>query len=115
MAVESWRVHNPCTGTESYLHESNWLTHVEKRPEIHGRLDAARETAADPDFAVRDEQGVVFKYRMGYGAGKTRGLPLLVIEEGDPHGAHYVKTVYFTRDIVDGEVLCLRRVEGRRR
>ena len=47
---------------------------------------------------------------MGYGTGKTAGLRLLVIEEADPQGAHYVKTVYFTREIIAGEVICLRRV-----
>ena len=110
MARESWRTDNPCTGTESYLHESNWHSHAKRRPEIAACLKVARETVEDPDFAIQDEHGVVFKYRMGYGIGKTTGLHLLVIEEADTQGAHYVKTVYFTRDIIDGEVLCLRRV-----
>ena len=112
MAVESWRTDNPCTGTESYLHESNWLKHVTKRPEIGECLDSARETAADPDFAVRDEHGVIFKYRMGYGSGKTAGCWLRVVEDADPDGAHYVKSVLFASRIMAGEMFCWRRSPG---
>lgn len=108
MAVESWRTDNPCTGTESYLHESNWLKHVAKRPEISQCLDDARETAADPDFAVRDEHDVIYKYRMGYGTGKTAGRWLRLVEEADGEGAHYVKSVLFTSRIRAGEVFCRR-------
>lgn len=112
MAVESWRIHNPCTGAESYLHESNWLKHIAKRPEISGCLDGARETVADPDFAVRDEHGVIFKYWMGFGSGKTEGRWLRVVEEADREGAHYVKSVLFTSRITVGEIFCRRRSPG---
>jgi hypothetical protein len=110
LAVELWRTDNSCTSTQSYLHDSNWISHTEKRPEIRGHLQDVKETVEDPDFAVRDEQGVVFKYRMGFGRGKTAKLWLLVIEEEDLHGAHYVKSVYFTPEIKDDEVLCIRRI-----
>ena len=40
----------------------------------------------------------------------TAKLWLLVIEEEDLHGAHYVKSVYFTPEIKDDEVLCIRRI-----
>ena len=110
MAEELWRTDNPCTGSQSYLHNSNWNSHAEKRPEIQGRLLDVKATVEDPDFAVRDEQGVVYKYRTGFGTGRMTGLRLVVIEGSDAQGAHYVKSVYFTRDIRDGECLCLRRL-----
>lgn len=110
MAEELWRTDNPCTSTQSYLHDTNWGSHTLKRPEIIGRLREVRETVEDPDFALRDEQGVVFKYRMGFGQGKLAGLWLLVIEEADSQGDHYIKSVYFTSDIRDYEVLCIRRI-----
>ena len=111
MAIEAWRTYNPCTGTESYLHKSNWDSHASKRPEILGRLGDAKETAEDPDFAIRNSKGVVFKYRKGYGMLKTAGLWLRLTEEEDSQGNYYVKTVYFTREIEEGEALCLRRVQ----
>ena len=83
---------------------------MDKRPEIRGLAEEVRETVEDPDFAIRGEGGVVFKYRKGYGHGKTEGLRLLIIEEADRRGAHYVKTVYFTPEIEDGEPLCIRRL-----
>lgn len=81
-----------------------------KRLEIRGRLGDAKETAEDPDFAIRNSKGVVFKYRKGYGMLKTAGLWLRLTEEEDSQGNYYVKTVYFTREIEEGEPLCIRRV-----
>ena len=114
MAVEAWRVDNPCTETESYLHESNWFSHVARRPEIQEHQLSARDTVNGPDFAIAVGEGVVFKYKLGYGSGKTEGLWLVVIEEADSQGAHYVKSMYFTRDIAEGVVLCLRNLTLRR-
>ncbi len=99
--MESWRTHNPATGTASYLHESNWALHAAKRPEIRDHLFSVRETVSAPDFAVT-RGPTVYKYRGGYGHGKTKDLWLVVIEEPDPSGAHFVKTAYFTADVVQG-------------
>lgn len=105
--MESWRTHNPRTGTESYLLESTWEKHTARRPEIRNHLFAVEETVWQPDFTVTRRHAVttrhdVFTYRMGYGSGKTTGLWLVVIEEPDPRGEHRVKTVYFTADVVEG-------------
>lgn len=108
--VEMWRTRNGCTETDAYLHRVNWERHVVKRSEIEGLQEAARQTVEDPDFAIQDAGGVVFKYRMGFGSGKRRHLWLRVIEAPDGRGAHVVKTVYFTREIVEGEALCIRRL-----
>jgi len=105
----------PCTNTESYLHESNWQSHLAKRPELEGHKLSVKATVSDPDFALRDPDGVLFKYRYGHGSGKTTGLWLLVIEGADSLGAYYVKTMCFTGEIVPEEPFCIRRVPQRRR
>ena len=111
-AVEAWRVDNPCTGTESFLHESNWYAHLTKHPEMDGHLDSARDTASDPDFAIVNDEGTIFKYRRGYGRGRTRGLWLVVVEK-PLQRQHPVKTAYFTTSIRRGVLLCLRRAPQR--
>ena len=108
--VEAWRVGNPCTETESFLPESNWLSHLAKRPELQGHLFSVRDTVSNPEFAIVTETGAVFKYRLGYGTRKTRGLRLVVIErpsEQEPN-EHPVVTAYFTGEIVEGRLLCWR-------
>ena len=104
--VEAWRTHDPCTQTDAYLHQTNWDKHASWRTEIQGHQDDARLTAEDPDFAIENDSGTVFKYRKGLGSGKTANLRLLVIEKADSQGSHFVKTVYFTPDIADGHLLC---------
>ena len=108
--VELWRTYNGCTETDSYLHQSNWDRHVVKHSEIEGCEEATKQTVEDPDFAIQGEDGVVFKYRMGFGSGRRRRLWLRVIEAPDGRGAHVVKTVYFTKEIVEGKALCIRRL-----
>ena len=104
------RTDNSCTGTEAYLHEVNWHKHVDKRPELSDKLQAVRATVEDPDFVLRDDEGTVFKYRQGLGTGKTAKLRLVVIEEPDDSGSHYIKTAYFTLDIVEAEPICVSRL-----
>ena len=104
------RTDNPCTGTQVYLHSVNWNKHVEKHPELEGHLSSVRATVEDPDFALQNDEGVVFKYRQGLGTGKVARLRLMVIESPDADGAHYIKTAYFTPDIDDSSVLCVRRL-----
>ena len=97
MAVELWRVLNPCSHTDSYLHDTNWDKHVEKRPELEGHLDSVRETVENPDFSIAVDETRIFKYRRGY----LRQLFLLAIEQRDPRdGTYFVKTAYFTDSIV---------------
>ena len=108
--VEMWRTRDGCTETDSYLHKVNWERHVVKHSEIEGCEEAAKQTVEDPDFAIQDKDGVVFKYRMGFGSGKTWRSWLRVIEAPDGRGAHVVKTVYFTRQIAEGKTLCIRRL-----
>ena len=110
LAIELWRTDNPCTRTQSYLHESNWARHSLKRVELQGQLGAVRQTVEDPDFALRDDSGVVYKYRMGHGSGSLRRLWLLVIEEADLVESYYVKTAYFTPEVKDYSILCVRRI-----
>ena len=112
MAVELWRTYNPCTETQSYLHESNWTDHAAKRVELQGRLQDVRQTVEDPDFVLQDEAGAVYKYRKGVGVGHFRRLWLVVIEEADPEGAHYVKTAYFTRQIKEHRAICVERLSS---
>ena len=109
MAVESWRTDNPCTETESYLVHSNWLKHSAKRAEIAEHLSSIKDVVNNPDVAI-EKDGAVYKYKRGYGSGKTMGLWLVVIEKPDPHGAHCVRTAYFTRNLTNGSMLCLRNV-----
>ena len=113
MALENGiilRTDNSCTGTQAYLHESNWNRHIEKRPELSDKLQAVRTTVEDPDFVLQNDRGIVFKYRQGLGTGKTSRLRLMVVEEPDDNGAHYIKTAYFTLDIMeDASILCANR------
>ena len=111
MPNELWRTHNPSTETESYLHEANWVRHSLKRVELQGCLDDVLKTVEDPDFALRDEEEVVYKYRKGHSrGGKFRGCWLLVIEGLDSDGmAHHVKTMYFTRRIESHKVFYYQR------
>ena len=111
MPRELWRTHNPSTGLQSYLHESNWLKHSLKRPELNGCLDAVLETVEDPDFALRDNSGTVYKYRKDHGlGGKFSGCRLLVIEGADADGkAHHIKTMYFVTRIESHELLYFQR------
>ena len=101
MAVELWRTTNPSTQKQSYLHESNWESHAAKRVEIREHLQSVRQTVEDPDFALQDERGVIFKYRKGFGKGKFARLWLAVVEQADADDAHYVKTAYFTSHIME--------------
>lgn len=105
-----FRTDNPSTGTEAYLHDVNWHRHVEKRPELSDKLQAVRTTVEDPDFVLRDDKGTVYKYRQGLGTGKTAKLRLVVIEEPGDSRSHYIKTAYFTPDIVEAELICFRRL-----
>ena len=111
-AVEAWRVENPCTGTESFLHESNWYAHLDKHPELDGHLDSTRDTVSDPDFAIVNDEGTIFKYRRGYGRGRTHGLWLVALEK-PLEREHPVMTAYFTKELVQGSVLCIRRLPQR--
>ena len=108
--VEILRTNNACTGTLTYLHRSNWVKHVEKRPELLAHLQSVKVVVEGPDFALQNEQGMVFKYRHGLGTGNLARLWLLVIEEPDGKGSHYVKTMYFTPEIKDEHILCLNRI-----
>ena len=110
MGEELWRTNNSCTGTQSYLHRLNWIKHVEKRPELSDQLQSVQATVEDPDFALRSDRGVIFKYRLGFGTGNLVKLRLLVIEEPGQEGLHYVKTMYFTPTIKDEPVLCINRI-----
>lgn len=108
----AWRTDNPCTQTETYLHTANWASHLRKRPVLSGHATSVRNTVRDPDFAIVNGEGTVFKYSMGWGLGD---LWLVVIEGADPNGAYFVKTMYFTKDIQEGDVLCWRRWPRRSR
>lgn len=109
MATELWRASNPHTGTECILHTSNWENHAERRSLIVGHEDSARQTAEDPDFALQDANGVLFKYRRGFLAGAHRALWLVVVEASDADGVCTVRTVYFSDRIRNYPVVYSRR------
>ena len=93
-----WRAHNPHTNTQSYLELVNWRRHVEKRPEIDGHETNVQDIVSDPEVVV--ERGTrVYKYRKGYGSGKTGGLWLLAIERPDHRGRYRIVTVFFVPHI----------------
>ena len=110
MTVELWRTMNPSTDTQSYLHESNWKKHAEKRAEIRAHLQSVRQTVEDPDFALQDDKGVLYKYKKGFGVGALTGLWLVVIEKADAEGSHFVKTMYFTSHVVEHPHIYVARI-----
>lgn len=107
--VEAWRTPNPHTGTESYLHRSNWLGHLGKHPELAGHLDATQATASDPDVVVEVNEAI-YKYKYGYGSQNTRNLWLLIIEQIGEDGRHFVKSAYFTRNLKAGYPIQIYRI-----
>ena len=108
--VEAFRVLNPCVDLEAFLHQVNWDRHAARRQELHGHLHDAQATVADPDFAIERPDGSIHKYRKGFGTGRLRNLYLLVIEERHSETLYRVVSAYFTAEIRDGTLLCLRRL-----
>ena len=110
MPVELWRARNPSTDTECILHETNWVEHLAIHPETEGHLEAVRQAVADPDFALRDAHGVLYKYRRDHRPGQHRPRWLQVIEGAGEGGTHTVRTAFFITRIKELPVVYARRI-----
>jgi hypothetical protein len=98
-----------CRGRRTTLHESNWLKHVAKRPEIAGLEEQAKATVEDPNFCVRETDDSINYYKSGVVPGRPRAY-VHVVARDDPDGTN-VRSVWICFDVDPfEEFLCTAKI-----
>jgi hypothetical protein len=86
-----------CRGRTVFLHESNWLKHVARRPEIAGLEQEAKVAVEDPNVCVKEADHSINYWRLGL-IGKWPRAYLHVVARDDD-AVTTVRSVWIAMEI----------------